>query len=1050
MAAVAGAYVAAAVIGFRLAFVAEQVTTVWAPTGIALAALLGGGLRLWPAIWVGALVANAGSAAPLWTAFFIATGNTLEAVAAVWWLRRLSHVELAFRRVADVLAFVVIAVVACTAISATVGVTTLCVAAVQPWERFPALWFDWWLGVALGALVVAPAILTALNHHWSGRAAFHAAVWIAGAVAVTRLVFAPVLGVSAHPLEYVVFPLIIAAALIKGPSVTSLVVLSVSVVTIWHTVHGTGPFASGEVHDSLILLQAFMGILAGTALLLAAAIAERRMSEQRERDAAADVRDREAMLRLAQRAGGVATFEWDFHNQVARCSAEFFRIFGLPAEDGVITAEEWRRFVHPDDRERIATHVTRVHDRTQPAAADYRIIAADGRVRWISYTGQIERTPRGDHMVGTVVDITGQKQLETELRHHAAEVERILETIGEGFVALDRQFRFVYVNAAAEQMIRRTRAELNGRTPWQVFPETIVRDARWQLDAAMKGGVPAQYKTFVPEWNRWFESRAYPSPEGLSIFFADVTARVDAEAALRESRDVLALAMRGGSMGAWSRNVATNEVWWSRELEELFGLEPGEFDHTETAFFEFVHEDDRPAVRAAIDDAIRNHSDYVVEFRFKHASGEWRWMEGRGRAVYGDDRAPRNLYGLAIDVTERKRAELALRDAMIAAESANQLKDQFLATVSHELRTPLNAIMGYARLLQTHAIPPDKRQRAIDVIERNAVAQNQLIEDLLDMSRITTGNIRLDPEPVPVVTVLREALEGIKPAADAKGIAVEMDVDPFAGTVRADTTRLQQVFWNLLSNAVKFTGDGGTVKAALRRIGTHLEIVVTDTGSGISPEFLPFVFDPFRQAESRFDRGRGGLGLGLAITKQLVELHGGTIEAASPGIGRGATFTVRLPCVPEPDVPADVNATTIRSESAGPPLALPPSLYGVRILLVEDEEDTRHLFRDALEGAGAHVRAVANGPAALRETASWEPDLLVADLGLPGMDGYELLRTIRSEPSTHVCPAVAVSAYARVEDRSRALAAGFHTHIAKPVEPDTLVLALRTVLMSTD
>jgi signal transduction histidine kinase len=201
-------------------------------------------------------------------------------------------------------------------------------------------------------------------------------------------------------------------------------------------------------------------------------------------------------------------------------------------------------------------------------------------------------------------------------------------------------------------------------------------------------------------------------------------------------------------------------------------------------------------------------------------------------------------------VTERKRGEIALRDAMLAAESANELKDQFLATVSHELRTPLNAILGYARLLQTDAIPPEKRQRAIDVIERNAVAQNQLVEDLLDMSRITTGNIRLDLEPVPVVTVLREALEGIKPAADAKGIAVEADVDLFAGIVRADTTRLQQVFSNLLSNAVKFTGGGGLVLAVLRRVGAHVEIAVTDTGGGISPEFLPFVFE-HRGGESR-------------------------------------------------------------------------------------------------------------------------------------------------------------------------------------------------------
>jgi signal transduction histidine kinase len=272
-------------------------------------------------------------------------------------------------------------------------------------------------------------------------------------------------------------------------------------------------------------------------------------------------------------------------------------------------------------------------------------------------------------------------------------------------------------------------------------------------------------------------------------------------------------------------------------------------------------------VRVAVDSAVRNCSDYIIDFRFRYANGEWRWMEGRGRAFYADDGTPRNLYGIGIDVTDRKRAEIALREAKLAAESANELKDQFLATLSHELRTPLNAILGYSRMLQTNSIAPEKRQRAIDVIERNAVAQNQLVEDLLDMSRITTGKVRLDPIPVPVATVLREAVEGVKPAADAKRIALEADIDPFAGSVRADTSRLQQVFWNLLTNAVKFTGNGGRVVVSLRRNGTSVEIVVSDTGAGISPEFLPFVFEPFRQAESRFDRAHGGLGLGLAITK---------------------------------------------------------------------------------------------------------------------------------------------------------------------------------------
>jgi PAS domain S-box-containing protein len=1068
-AALVVAYVVAALVGFRVAFVAEQITTVWAPTGIAIAALLIGGVRLWPAVWIGAFIANSGTEAPVWTAAMIASGNTLEAVCAVWWLRRLDRFDLTFQRTEHVPPFIAIAALSCTTIAATVGVATLCAAGVQPWTRFAALWFDWWLGDAIGALVVAPALLTSVTTTWSRADARRAVLWVAATAAIAHVVFGTAIGTTPHPLEYVVFPLAIGAALTGGPAVTSLVVLGASMVAIWHTVHGSGPFASGAVHYNLMLLQAFMGVLAGTSLLLAAAIAERQRAVARERETAQGLRDRQAMLQLAQRAGGVATFEWDFRRQLARCSAEFFRVFGLPAQDGVMTPDKWAGFVHPDDRERMTAHLTRALAGEEAAAADYRIVAADGTTRWLSYGGQIQRLPGGDRMLGTVVDITDRKRLEAELRLHAEDVERILQSIGEGFVAFDREFRYVYVNPTAERMLGRTRAELIGRTPGEVFPEGTIRHATQLLETALRSGEPMQYERYVPEWSRWFENRAYPSATGLSLFFADVTARKRAELALRESRDVLALAMRGGSMGAWSRNLATGDVWWSRELEEIFGLDPGAFDRTEAAFFAFVHPDDQAAVRRAVDAAVENGSDYIVEFRFRHASGDWRWMEGRGRAVYTGERVPINLYGIGIDVTGRKRTELALREAKQAAESANQLKDQFLATLSHELRTPLNAVLGYVRMLQTNSIAPEKRQRAMDVIERNANAQHQLVEDLLDMSRITTGKVRLDPQPVPVAAVLREAIEGVRPAADAKGVVLALDFDPFAGTVLADPTRLQQVFWNILTNAVKFTGEGGRVLVSLRRDNGYVDVGITDSGVGISPTFLPFVFEPFRQGESRQQLAHGGLGLGLAITKQLVELHGGTIGVSSAGLGRGAAFTIRLPCMADHAVASHTDAAAgrpvgrIPGDARSPgdggipphaPTRTPqppaPALAGVNVLLVDDEHDTLVRFRDALEAAGASVRAVSSGADALRETAVWKPDLLVTDLGLSGMDGYELLRALRSTPSHPTYPAVAVSAYARHDDRSRALAAGFQAHVAKPIDPVALVHALRTALASAN
>ena len=927
-------YFLAAQLGFRVAFVAEQVTTVWPPTGIALAALLLGGLRFWPAVWVGAFAANAGTDAPLWTAVILATGNTLESVLAVWALRRLPRFDDGLRRVPDVLALLTIGALLCTMVSATVGVSTLCLAGVQPWDRFGALWFDWWLGDAIGALIVAPAILTTVRHVWSRRDWVHTALFVAGAAAVTHLVFGLLIGPTPHPLEYIVFPIAIAAAVRAGLPVTALVVLAVSGVTIWHTVRGAGPFASVEIHEGLILLQVFMGVLSGTALLVAAAVLERKTSERGEQAAAAVLRQREDMLMLAQRAGGVGVFDWDVRAERAQASAEFFRIFGLPPHEGAMAGAEWWGFLHPDDRERMTAHLARAVEGKEAAVADYRIHAADGTVRWLSYAAQMQGAPEQRHLVGTVVDITDRKRLEADLRQHAAE--------------------------------------------------------------------------------------------------------------LSESRDVLALAMRGGSMGVWARNLVTNAVWWSPELEEIVGLEPGGFNRTLAGFFDLVHPDDQPAVRKGVDDAVERKTDYIIEFRFQHASGEWRWMEGRGRAVYDERGAPRSLYGIGIDITSRKRSEMALRDAMKAAESANQLKDQFLATLSHELRTPLNAILGYARMLQKNTIPADKQPRAFDVIERNAVAQNRLIEDLLDMSRITAGKVRLDPAPVPVATVLREAVDAVKPAADAKGLGLEVEIDPFAGMVTADTARLQQVFSNLLTNAVKFTPRGGRVGVTLRYGAGSVEVRVTDSGVGIAPEFLPHIFEPFRQADARFDRGHGGLGLGLAITRQLVDLHGGTIHAASDGVGQGTAFTIRLPQASAAP-PAFTDDEAAFADAQVPTDALPPSLGGLEILLVDDEPDTLTMFRDALESAGARVRAVGNAADALRVTETWRPDLLVTDLGLPGMDGYDLLQTMRLRGVHPVFPAVAVSAYASIDDRTRALAVGFKAHLAKPIDPAALVRALASL-----
>jgi len=490
----------------------------------------------------------------------------------------------------------------------------------------------------------------------------------------------------------------------------------------------------------------------------------------------------------------------------------------------------------------------------------------------------------------------------------SAAPERLLDvfdSLGYQVALYDRDWRCTYVNGAAARAMGRTPEAVLGGSLEALFPHAGDEPYTRQLRDAAATGRTVRGDRFDVALERWFEDHVHPVADGVLVVSRDVTqerdsdrrsraeaaARAEAEDALRHSRDVLSLAMRGGAMGAWSRDIETNTVWWSPELDHLLGFEAGTFSRTQDAFYELVHDDDKDAVRAAVAQAIETGTDYLVDFRFRHASGEWRWMEGRGRAVCGDDGRPRSIYGISIDVTGRKRTEAALEAARDAAESANRLKDQFLANLSHELRTPLNAILGYARLMQTDVIPPEKWRQAVAVIERNAVAQNQLVEDLLDMSRITTGTVHLDSAPIQVAPVIRQAIDAVGPAAETKRIEIALDLDPFAGSVHADATRLQQVFWNLLNNAVKFTRFGGRVAVRLTRTAKSVEIAITDTGIGIAPEFLPFVFTPFRQADARLGRQYGGLGLGLAICRQLVELQGGTIEATSPRTCPSSTTT---------------------------------------------------------------------------------------------------------------------------------------------------------------
>jgi len=462
---------------------------------------------------------------------------------------------------------------------------------------------------------------------------------------------------------------------------------------------------------------------------------------------------------------------------------------------------------------------------------------------------------------------------------------------------------------------------------------------------------------------------------------------------------------------------------WSEEDEVLARIGRGErVDHFET-------------VRRAKDGRLLNISLTVSP------------VKDRSGRVVGASKVAR-------DITERKRAEEELerllaseKESRRQAEEASRLKDEFLAVVSHELRSPLNAITGWASLLLMRKLD-DQTKHAIETILRNAQTQTQLIADLLDVSRIVTGQLRLSVRAFQLIPIIEAAIEVVQPGADAKSIRIETILDPSAGPIVGDPDRMQQIFWNLLSNAVKFTPRGGRVQVRLQRVNSHIEVVVSDTGTGIDPKLLPLVFERFRQGDSSTTREYGGLGLGLAIVRHLVELHGGVVNAYSEGAGKGAEFIVQLP------TPISVRATNAGEEQIHPGARVSvslfgsvPALAGLRVLVVDDERDAREIVAVILGEAGAEIATASGTREALELIEQWKPDILISDIGMPGESGYDLIRMVRALPADRGgrTPAIALTAYARTQDRLKILSAGFQMHVPKPIEPIELATVVASI-----
>jgi PAS domain S-box-containing protein len=701
-----------------------------------------------------------------------------------------------------------------------------------------------------------------------------------------------------------------------------------------------------------------------------------------------------------------------------------------------------------------------------------------------------------DGAVAIFADITKFKQQEEELRISGERYLTTLKSIGDAVIATDAEGKITFVNPVAEALTGWALEEARGRRLVEVFrilneqtrlplespADKVIREgkmvglANHTILVARDGTETAIDDSGAPIFN--------PKGQlvGIVLVFRDVTEKrreddrrrflVEASSLLASSLDyaptlasVAQLSVQRiadwcavdilQSNGSLERLAVTHvdpvKIRWLEELQKRYPPDPksphGVHEVIRTGKPQLMSEiPDELLVKAAVDDEhlrlIRElglRSSMIVPLRCRGrilgaitlVSAESQRRFGPNDLLFAEELA--NVSAMAVE-----NARL-YRDA----QQANRTKDDFLATVSHELRTPLNAMLGWASLLRTSTMSEEKRQQGLETIERNARAQAQLIEDLLDVSLIVSGNLRLEARSVDLPSVINAAVDSVRLAAEAKRVRIEVRVEREAQHATGDPGRLQQVVWNLLSNAVKFSRERGVVTVRVARVDSQAEIQVSDTGLGIDPEFLPHIFERFKQANSTTTRSYGGLGLGLAIARHLVELHGGTITAASLGPDQGASFRVRLPLAA---VFREVRANAL-AEGPVPTRVVAPALDGLHVLVVDDEQDARTLVTAVLEGHGARVTSVSSAAEALREIRRARPDVLVSDIGMPEEDGYSLIRSVRALTGGGAkdIPAAALTAYARKEDRTRAMYAGFQSHVAKPVDPDELLIVVATL-----
>jgi PAS domain S-box-containing protein len=768
-----------------------------------------------------------------------------------------------------------------------------------------------------------------------------------------------------------------------------------------------------------------------------------------------ELRESEQRLKLAQQAGKIGTWEWNLLTNEVTWSDGIWKLLALEPNSITLNLESFTVFIHPDDREQAIKSVEILLAQGDEYQDEFRVIRQDGVTRWFLSKGKVSRTEDGrpERLLGINVDITDRKRAEAALAESNQTLQAIVQACPLAIMGLRADGTVQIWNPAAERIFGWSQQEVLGKF-LPAIPENKRDEFLNNLALTIQGqGLVSVEAQRQKKGNVLFDVELWSAPvdetqAGISCLsvVADISERKSieqerkqAEESLRQSEERYRYLAESIPQLVWTADAQGVLIDVNQRWSTFTGLN---LEQVQTVgWVAVVHPDDLTILGDNWAIAQQNGTYYQAEGRIRRADGVYRWHLHQAIPLKNEQSQAIKWFGTATDIEDQKQLEQQrihlLQQEQIAreqAETANRIKDEFLAVLSHELRTPLNPILGWAKLLRTCELDAKKIDRALETIERNAELQAQLIEDLLDISRILQGKLALNACPVNLVNAIEAALETVQLSAQAKGIQIQTVLNAKGIQVKGDANRLQQIVWNLLSNAVKFSTSGGCVEVRLEQIETYAQIQVKDHGQGISPDFLPHVFEYFRQADSSTTRQFGGLGLGLAIVHHLVELHGGTVTGESPGIGMGTTFTVRLPLMSDR-----------YTENAEPPsLKTNLNLNEIEILVVDDDTDNRDFIAFVLEEAGAKILTATSAIEALKILKQSPPDLLLADIGMPEMDGYMLIRQVRALPLEQggKILAIALTAFAGEMNQQQALAAGFQKHIAKPIEPEELIKAI--------